>query len=141
MIFCFFSCVVHSQGNIFTSAWMVVRLIKSEKINLTAGYHTWGVEPDVPKVPSALATHSDNIAAWFCPAKCHHRGMTLRESQRKLACQSTRDAFRDGTIWKVVKHKSNTMAYEIYKESLDAATRLLPVGIWKAPIHYVHSRL
>jgi hypothetical protein len=32
-------------------------------------------------------------------------------------------------VWKVIEHKSNTVAYEVYKELLDAAAKLLPEGV------------
>ena len=32
-------------------------------------------------------------------------------------------------VWKVLEHKSNTVAYKVYKELLDAADNLLPAGV------------
>jgi len=32
-------------------------------------------------------------------------------------------------VWKVIEHKSSTVAYEVYKELLDAADRVLPKGV------------
>jgi len=32
-------------------------------------------------------------------------------------------------VWNVLEHKSNTAAYHVYKELLDAAAKLLPEGV------------
>jgi hypothetical protein len=32
-------------------------------------------------------------------------------------------------VWKVIEHKSNTVAYDVYKGLLDSAARLIPMGV------------
>jgi hypothetical protein len=40
-------------------------------------------------------------------------------------------------VWAVLEHKSSTVAYDVYKELLDAAARLLPAG---APVVFLADR-
>jgi len=40
-------------------------------------------------------------------------------------------------VWKVLEHKSSAVAYEVYKELLDSAAKLLPMGV---PVVFLADR-
>lgn len=133
--------------HMFTLAWMVVGLIRSEKISLTA----W-----VPYVESRAQyaqstqrrftrwTYNDRIHACELYAPLIQEALSEWGDNTLYLALDTSRLFEEyclirisvifrgravPVVWKVIEHKSSTVAYEVYKELLDAATKLLPEGV------------
>ena len=141
--------------HMFTLAWMVVGSIRSEKISLTA----W--VPYVESRAQYAQSTQRRFARWvyndrICVGELY--GPLIQGALSEwgehilyLALDTSRlfeeyclirisVIFRGRAvplIWKVIEHKSNTVAYEVYKELLDAAAKLLPAGV---PIVFLADR-
>lgn len=133
--------------HMFTLAWMVVGLIRSEKISLTA----W-----VPYVESraqyAQSTqrrfqrwvYNDRINVCELYAPLIQKALAEWGNHTLYLALDTSRLFEDyclirisvifrgravPVVWKILEHKSNTVAYDVYKGLLDAAARLLPMEV------------
>ena len=139
----------------FTLAWMVVGLIRSEKISLTA----WA--PYVESKAQYAQSTQRRFHRWNCNARINVNelyGPLIQEALVEwgeralyLALDTSRlfddyclirisVVFRGRAIpvvWKVLEHKSSTVAYEVYKELLDSAAKLLPMGV---PVVFLADR-
>jgi len=131
----------------FTLAWMVVGLIRSEKISPTAWipyvesrakyaqstqrrFHRWlgNRRINVNKLYGPLIQEA--LAGWGE----HILYLALDTSQLfgDYCLIRISVVFRGRAVpivWKVLEHKSSAVAYEVYKELLDSAARLLPMGV------------
>jgi len=131
----------------FTLAWMVVGLIRSEKISLTA----W--TPYVESKAQYAQSTQRRFHRWFCNDRINVNelyGPLIQEALvgwgehiLYLALDTSRlfddyclirisVVFRGRAVpvvWKVLEHKSSTVAYEVYKELLDNAAKLLPMEV------------
>ena len=139
----------------FTLAWMVVGLIRSEKISLTAWI------PYVESRAQYAQSTQRRFARWIYNDRIHVGelyGPLIQEALSEwgehilyLALDTSRlfeeyclirisVIFRGRAVplvWKVIEHKSNTVAYEVYKELLDDAAKLLPEGF---PVFFLADR-
>jgi len=132
--------------HMFTLAWMVVGAIRSGKISMTAWipyvegkaqyaqstqrrFNRW-VKNDrinvselyAPLIQGALLEWGD-----------HTLYLALDTSRlfEEYCLIRTSVVFRGRAVpvvWKVIEHKSNTVAFDVYKGLLDAAARLVPMG-------------
>jgi len=132
--------------HMFTLAWMVVGAIRSERINLTA----W-IPYVEGKAQYAQSTQrrfqrwvkNDRINANNLYAPLIQRSLTEWGDHTLYLALDTSQLFEDYCLirvsvvfrgravpvdWKVIEHKSSTVAYDVYKGLLDAASRLLPMG-------------
>lgn len=131
----------------FTLAWMVVGLISSEKISLTA----W--TPYVESKAQYAQSTQRRFHRWNCNDRINVNelyGPLIQEALvgwgehiLYLALDTSRlfddyclirlsVVFRGRAVpvvWKVLEHKSSTVAYEVYKELLDSTAKLLPMGV------------
>lgn len=133
--------------HMFTLAWMVVGLIRSEKISPSA----W-----VPHVESR-AQYAQSVQRrfhrWFRNDRIEVNtlyGPLIQKALEEwgdhslyLALDTSRSSedyclirisvvFRGRAVpvvWKAIEHKSNTVSYDVYNELLDNAARLLPMGV------------
>ena len=139
----------------FTLAWMVVGLIRSEKISPTA----W-----IPYVESRaqyaqstqrrfhrwLGNHRINVNELYGPLI--HAALAEWGEHILYLALDTSQLFGDyclirisvvfrgravPIVWAVLEHKSSTVAYEVYKELLDSAAKLLPMGV---PVVFLADR-
>ena len=131
----------------FTLAWMVVGLIRSEKISPTAWtpyvesraqyaqstqrrFHRWFGNDRIvvnelygPLIQGALAGWGD------------HPLYLVLDTSRLFGdyCLIRISVVFRGravpVVWKVIEHKSSTVAYEVYKELLDNAVKLVPTEV------------
>jgi len=133
--------------HMFTLAWMVVGLIRSEKISLTAWvpyvesraqyaqstqrrFQRWIYNDRIrvgglydPLIQSALSGWGDNTLYLALDTS------RLFEEYCLIRISVIFRGRAVPVVWKVIEHKSNTVAYEVYKELLDAAAKLLPGGV------------
>jgi len=133
--------------HMFTLAWMIVGLIRSEKINLTA----W-VPYAESKAQYAQSTqrrfqrwiYNDRINVHELYDPLIQQSLSEWGNHTLYLALDTSRLFEEyclirisvifrsravPVVWKVIEHKSSTVAYEVYKELLDAADRLLPKGV------------
>jgi len=133
--------------HMFTLAWMIVGLIRSEKINLTA----W-VSYIESKAQYAQSTqrrfqrwiYNDRINVHELYDPLIQQSLSEWGNHTLYLALDTSRLFEEyclirisvifrsravPVVWKVIEHKSSTVAYEVYKELLDAADRLLPKGV------------
>ena len=133
--------------HMFTLAWMLVGLIRSEKISLTA----W--VPYVESRAQYAQSTQRRFARWIYNGRIHVCELYAPLIQEALSqwgddtlylALDTSRLFEEyclirisvifrgravPVVWKVIEHKSSTVAYEVYKELLDAAANLLPAGV------------
>lgn len=133
--------------HMFTLAWMVVGLIRSEKISLTA----W--VPYVESRAQYAQSTQRRFARWIYNGRIHVCELYAPLIQEALSewgddtlylALDTSRLFEEyclirisvifrgravPVVWKVIEHKSSTVAYEVYKVLLDAAANLVPVGV------------
>jgi len=133
--------------HMFTLAWMVVGLIRSEKISLTAWvpyvesraqyaqstqrrFQRWIYNHRIrvgelydPLIQEALSEWGDNALYLALDTS------RLFEEYYLIRVSVIFRGRAVPVVWKVIEHKSNTVAYEVYKELLDAAAKLLPEGV------------
>jgi len=130
----------------FTLAWMVVGVIRSEKISMTAWMPY--VEGKAQYAQSTqrrfqrwVKNDRINVSELYAPLI---QGALLEWGDHTLylALDTSRlfeeyclirisVVFRGRAVpvvWNVIEHKSNTVAFDVYKGLLDAAARLLPMG-------------
>lgn len=141
--------------HMFTLAWMVVGLIRSERISPTA----W--VPYVESRAQYAQSTQRRFARWVYNDRIHVGelyGPLIQEALSEwgehilyLALDTSRLfeeyclirislIFRGRAVpvvWKVIEHKSNTVAYEAYKELLDDAAEVLPEGV---PVVFLADR-
>ncbi len=128
----------------FTLAWMVVGLIRSEKISPTA----W--VPYVESRAQYAQSSQRRFTRWIYNDRIHACELYAPLIQEALSewgdntlylaldtsrlfeeyCLIRISAIFRGravpVVWKVLEHKSNTVAYHVYKKLLDDAAELLP---------------
>jgi len=131
----------------YTLVWMVVGIIRSGKISLTA----W-----IPYVESRakyaqsiqrrfqrwLYNNRINVNSLYGPLIeralsewGNHTLYLVLDTSRLLEdyCLIRISALFRGraipVVWKVLEHKSNNVSYQVYKELLDYAAKLLPMGV------------
>lgn len=133
--------------HLYTLAWMMVGLIKSERVSLTA----W-----IPYVLSR-ATYAQSVQRRF-QRWLHNERIQVHELYAPLIQQALADwgeyklylaldtsllwnqyciirisvVYRGRAVpivWQVLKHKSSNVSYETYKPLLDAAYPLIPSGV------------
>lgn len=133
--------------HMYTLAWMVVGLIRSEKISPTA----W--VPYVESRAQYAQSTQRRFQRWIYNDRIHvcelyapliqEALLGWGDNTLYLALDTSRlfeeyclirisVIFRGRAVplvWKVLEHKSNTVAYHVYKELLDVAARLLPDGV------------
>lgn len=133
--------------HMFTLAWMVIGLIKSEKINLTswvphvesrAQYaqstqrrmSRWLDNNRIkvselygPLIQSALAEWGDSILYLVLDTS------GLFEEHCVIRISVVYRGRAVPLVWKGIEHKSSTVGYEKYKELLDMAVKLVPMGV------------
>jgi len=133
--------------HMLTLAWMVVGVIRSEKISLTAWipyvegkaqyaqstqrrFQRW-VKNDrinvnelyAPLIQGSLAEWGDHTL---------HLALDTSRVFEDYCLIRISVVFRGRAVpmvWKVIEHKSNTVAYDVYKGLLDSAARLVPMGV------------
>ncbi len=135
--------------------WMVVGLIRSEKISPTA----W-----VPYIESraqyaqstqrrfARWIYNDRICVGELYGPLIQEGLSEWGEDTLYIALDTSRLFEEyclirisvifrgravPVVWKVIEHKSSTVAYEVYKELLDDAAKLLPGGV---PVVFLADR-
>lgn len=133
--------------HMYTLVWMVVGIIRSGKISLTA----W-----IPYVESRakyaqsiqrrfqrwLYNNRINVNSLYGPLIeralsewGNHTLYLVLDTSRLLEdyCLIRISALFRGravpVVWKVLEHKSNNVSYQVYKELLDYAAKLLPMGV------------
>jgi len=133
--------------HMFTLAWMVVGLIKSERINLTAWVphvesraryaqstqrrmSRWlsnnrikVIELYSPLIQGAMAEWGDSTLYLVLDTS------SLFEEYCLIRISVVYRGRAVPVVWKVIEHKSSTVGYEEYKELLDAAFKLVPMGV------------
>ncbi len=131
----------------FTLAWMVVGLIRSEKISPTAWvpyvesraqyaqstqrrFQRWVYNDRInvgelydPLIEGALSEWGDNTLYLALDTS------RLFEEYCLIRISVIFRGRAVPVVWKVIEHKSSTVAYEVYKELLDDASNLLPAGV------------
>ncbi|MBS4016286.1 MAG: transposase [Candidatus Latescibacteria bacterium] len=133
--------------HMFTLAWMVVGVIRSEKISMTAWIPY--VEGKAQYAQSTqrrfnrwLKNDRINVSELYAPLI---QGALLDWGDHTLyLALDTSRLFEDyclirisvvfrgravPLVWKVIEHKSNTVAFDVYKGLLESASRLLPTGV------------
>lgn len=133
--------------HMYTLVWMVVGLIKSEKINLTAwvphvesrahyaqstqrrmsrwlGNNRINVnELYSPLIQGALSEWGDSILYLVLDTS------RLFEEYCMIRISIAYRGRAVPVVWKVIEHKSSTVGYEEYKRLLDTASKLVPMGV------------
>ena len=141
--------------HMYTLAWMAVGLIKSEKISLTAWI------PYVESRAKYAQSTQRRFQRWLYNSRINVNilyGPLIQKALSEwgnhtlyLVLDTSRlfgeyclirisVVFRGRAVpvvWRVLEHKSSTVAYDVYKELLDAADKLLPVGV---PVVFLADR-
>jgi len=131
----------------FTLAWMVVGLIRSEKISPTAWI------PHVESKAQYAQSSQRRFHRWLCNERIEvytlygpliQQALTEWGDHTLYLALDTSRLFDDyclirisvvfrgraiPIVWKVIEHKSSTVAYDVYNELLDNTVKLLPKGV------------